>query len=140
MNTPFPTNILDHYEDPYHHGSCDRPTHRGEQLEGGCGDTILVELQVVDNVIKEAWFQGDGCILSQSAASFMVEYLEGKSLEELEKLSASQLERLMEFRLALEQIECCKLPVLAAQSAGENPIDEEEDGPTFLGLNLGDEC
>ena len=140
MPDSYPQNILDHYEDPYHRGACDRPTHRGDQLQGGCGDTLLIELQVVGEEIRQVWFQGEGCIVNQSAASMLAEHLEGESLESLDELSADQIARIMGYTVPEQHIACCQLLVAAVQSAAENPIDEDEDGPTFLGLNLGDEC
>ena len=45
-----------------------------------CGDVIRLELQVDDQgTLKEVYFNGDGCCISQAAASMLVEKFDGKS-------------------------------------------------------------
>ena len=39
-------HIMDHYEDPYHRGSCPDPTHAHEDDNPLCGDVISVELRI----------------------------------------------------------------------------------------------
>ena len=70
-------HVLDHYEDPYHRGSCADVTHRHEDDNPLCGDVIQVELQIdADGKIQQAWFDGEGCCISQSAASMLMEKIE----------------------------------------------------------------
>ena len=85
-------HILDHYEDPYHRGSCEGATHRHEDDNPLCGDVVEIELRLGDDGrVEEAWFQGEGCCISQAAASMLVEKIEGKALEELKQLTADQM-------------------------------------------------
>ena len=51
-----------------------------------CGDEITLYLKVEDNIIKEITFTGHGCIISQASASMMCEYLEGKTVDEANKI------------------------------------------------------
>lgn len=51
-----------------------------------CGDEITIYLKVEDNIIKEASFKGHGCIISQASAAMMCEYIEGKTVEEAERI------------------------------------------------------
>ncbi len=63
--------------------------HHTVSLEGvnpSCGDDIVLELRVVDGVIEDAGFVGDGCAISQASASIMIDLIKGKTVEEAKKL------------------------------------------------------
>jgi nitrogen fixation NifU-like protein len=47
-----------------------------------CGDKITLQLQIVDDKVKDAKFIGDGCSISLSSASMMTDAVKGKSLDE----------------------------------------------------------
>lgn len=100
---------------------------------------MAVQLQVVDESVGEAWFTGDGCVLSQSAASLLMEHIEGKSLENVEALTADALQELLNLDKGVST-GCCQLVLDATLSAVAGLLDEDGSGPTFLGLNLGEEC
>ena len=71
-------HILDHYEDPYHRGHCQHCTHAHEDDNPLCGDVVRMELELLDNgQIKNVYFDGDGCCISQAAASMLVEKFDG---------------------------------------------------------------
>ena len=83
--------ILDHNEQPYHRGHCPRRTHSHEDDNPLCGDVIRVELAVdADRRIQQAWFSGDGCCISQAAASMLMQTVEGKSLDEVQSSPAKK--------------------------------------------------
>lgn len=44
-----------------------------------CGDEVQVHLRVVDGVIQDIGFEGQGCAISTASASLMTEALKGKS-------------------------------------------------------------
>ena len=83
--------ILDHNEQPYHRGHCPGRTHSHEDDNPLCGDVIRVELAVdADRRIQQAWFSGDGCCISQAAASMLMQTVEGKSLDEVRQFQRSR--------------------------------------------------
>jgi len=102
--------ILDHYESPFHRGSCSRPTHVHQADNPLCGDVVRLELDVdQQGKIREAWFNGDGCCISQSAASMLTEHLDGRSLEEARSISAQQMLDLFGAKLTPNRQKCCLL-------------------------------
>ena len=50
-------HVLDHYEDPYHRGTCDGATHTHEDDNPLCGDVVKVEIDglghIENTVIQE---------------------------------------------------------------------------------------
>ena len=98
--------ILDHYESPYHRGHVPNPTIAHEDENPLCGDQVRLELVVDDGRVKEAWFDGHGCAISQAAASILTQEIEGKTLEELRKFQAPQMLELLHARLTASRQKC----------------------------------
>jgi nitrogen fixation NifU-like protein len=102
--------ILDHYESPFHRGSCSRATHVHQADNPLCGDVVRLELDVdPQGRIREAWFDGDGCCISQAAASMLTEHLDGRTLDEARTLSAQQMLELFGAKLTPNRQKCCLL-------------------------------
>ena len=51
-----------------------------------CGDEVKLFLKVEDNVVKDASFVGEGCIVSMASASMLVKLIKGKNVEDVEKI------------------------------------------------------
>ena len=73
-----PNIVWQHYEDPYHRGSCDNPSHGGESAceQTGCRVAIEFRLDPLSGLCAEAWFDGEGCPMCEGLASILVERLE----------------------------------------------------------------
>ena len=133
-------HVLDHYEDPYHRGTCDHATHAHEDDNPLCGDEIRIELKIdADQKIVEAWFDGDGCCISQASASMLVEKIEGKSVEDAKEFTANAMLELFQAKLTPNRQKCCLLSWKVLQSAIFSPIDEDAATSEFTGPDLGDE-
>ena len=100
-------HILDHFESPYHKGHLDCPTCTHSDRNPICGDQITLELKVGDDDrVREAFFDGKGCAISQAAASILCESIEGKSLAELRAFQASDMLDLIKVRLTASRQKC----------------------------------
>ncbi len=114
-------HILDHYEDPYHRGHCARCTHAHEDDNPLCGDNIHVELEIGDGRVRSAWFDGEGCCISQASASMLVEKIEGMTLDEVKSFSARDMLTLYGPPLTPNRQKCCLLAWRVVQSAIYSP-------------------
>jgi nitrogen fixation NifU-like protein len=140
-------HVLDHYEDPYHRGHCEQASHAHEDDNPLCGDVVRVELTIDgEGRIRQAWFEGEGCVISQASASMLMEKLEGKTVAEAQRFSAHEMLDLFGPRLTPNRQKCCLLSWRVMQSALHSPVDgngETNDGkgggPTFAGPDLGEE-
>ena len=138
-------HILDHYEDPYHRGRCDHPTHMHEDDNPLCGDIVHVELRINnEGKVEEAWFDGDGCCISQSSASMLMEAIEGKNVDEIKRFGAQDMLKLFQATLTPNRQKCCLLSWKVVQEALHAPVESDGDapssGPTFAGPDLGEEA
>jgi nitrogen fixation protein NifU and related proteins len=118
-------HILDHYEDPFHRGKCPKCTHAHEEDNPLCGDVIRMELQIDDKgTMKEVYFNGDGCCISQAAASMLVEKFNGRHVEEVKKFTANDMLQLFGARLTPNRQKCCLLSWRVLQAAIYAPVDK----------------
>jgi len=135
-------HVLDHYEDPFQCGSCESPTHAHEDDNPLCGDVIQIELRVAaDGKIEDAWFDGDGCCISQASASMLMEKIQGYTVDQVKEFTANDMLELFQAKLTPNRQKCCLLSWRVLQSAVHAPIngDDEVDGAQFLGPHLGEE-
>jgi len=116
-------HILDHYEDPYHRGHCPACTHAHQDTNPLCGDVIHMELQLDhQGTMKEVYFNGDGCCISQAAASMLVEKFDGKTVDEVKKFTAKDMLDLFGVRLTPNRQKCCLLSWRVLQAAIYSPV------------------
>lgn len=117
-------HILDHYEDPYHRGKCEHCTHCHEDENPLCGDRVRMELHINDHgQLREVFFDGDGCCISQASASMLVERFDGRSVEEVRQFSAEDMLNLFGAKLTPNRQKCCLLPWRVLQAAVFSPVD-----------------
>jgi nitrogen fixation NifU-like protein len=73
---------MDHYKTPRNRGTLEDGSVTIELNNPTCGDKISLQLNVENNIVKQAKFTGEGCSISLSSASMMTEAVQGKSYEE----------------------------------------------------------
>ena len=76
--------ILDHYRSPRNRGELETPPAvRADGFNPLCGDEIIVFIDIDDaGVITDIAIGGQGCSISQAAASMMSTTVKGKSIDE----------------------------------------------------------
>jgi nitrogen fixation NifU-like protein len=103
-------HVLRHFEEPYHRGHLATATHLHRVDNPVCGDSVQVELVVSNTgIIEQAWFTGVGCIISQAAASMLIQHIEGQSLNLIRTFSANDMLALFRARLTARRQHCCLL-------------------------------
>jgi nitrogen fixation NifU-like protein len=118
-------HILDHYEDPFHRGHLAEATHAHEDKNPLCGDVVKIELAIdADGKIKNLYFDGQGCVISQASASMLLEEMLGKSVADVKDFSAEDMLKLYGPRLTPNRQKCCLLSWRVLQEAVHSPIEE----------------
>jgi nitrogen fixation protein NifU and related proteins len=121
--------ILGHYEQPYHRGACPTATHAHEDDNPLCGDVVRVELNLDGDRVRQAWFSGIGCCISQAAASMLMQAVEGKTLAEIKEFSGEDMLRIFGARLTPNRQKCCLLSWRVLQSALFSPVSAGNGAP-----------
>lgn len=105
--------ILEHYRHPKNYGQIKNPTKKTKIANPLCGDVIEMMIKLIDDKIVEIKFQGQGCAISQAAASMLTEYCQGKTKRSLKKLDRKFMIKLLGVALGPNRIKCALLPLEA---------------------------
>lgn len=144
---PWQQILNDHYDDPYHRGACDVPTHAASARCPASGCVIAYEL-CVDPAgrVVQAWFEGEGCPTCEAVASLLAAYAEKRTQAELQSLTTENLSACLNLGDSAEwqQAVCALLPWTAVCQAFKQPLDPLDgdlaDGTNFGGPSLREEC
>ena len=113
--------ILDHYKNPRNYGEIEDPTfsHIGENPM--CGDTIEMDVVLDDDeeTIQGVAFRGDGCAISQAAASMLSETLPGTSIAELEEMDRDDVIDMLGVDISPMRVKCAVLAEKVAQDGAD---------------------
>lgn len=80
--------ILDHYKSPRNKREMPDAERSCSKNNPLCGDEITVYLHEEDGKVLDVSFLGQGCSISQSSASMMTEAVAGKTVEDIDALTA----------------------------------------------------
>ena len=110
--------ILDHFEHPRFRGRLDVP---GTAVTGGnpgCGDTVTVYMTVAEpsDAVQLA-FEGDGCTVSQAAASMVMQMMQGRTLRQIDQATAEPLLEMIGPDIAAARRNCSLLAFNAVKEA-----------------------
>lgn len=76
-----------------------------------CGDWLELAFKMKKEKIAEARFLHTGCAVSAVAASVLMEYAEGKTLEEVKKVTPEEQLKLFGAPVSPARIKCALLPL-----------------------------
>lgn len=119
--------IIDRYKNPQHRGNLDPADISFEDENPLCGDQIRIDLSLDDHErVKEAVFSGHGCAISQASADLLIKSIQGKSLDEIKKLSKADVLDLLGIELSPIRLKCALLS-LKVLKAGVYGLGESSD-------------
>ena len=103
--------LLDHYENPRHHGTLAKADGLFEDSNPICGDRVRIEVQLSDdhNTLADAAFTGDGCIISQASASLLLDDSVGKLVAAINDLEPQYILKLIGVPLTAQRVKCALL-------------------------------
>ena len=110
--------ILDHYENPRHHGPLENPDVVMRGGNPGCGDIVTLYLRLGDGErIEDVSFEGEGCTISQAAASIVTEKVIGKTLDEVASLGHELVVEDMGREVVANRLRCATLALNTLKAA-----------------------
>jgi len=109
--------ILDHYRNPRNFGHLDHATHESEAKNLSCGDRLEMTISVKKGAVADIRFQGEGCAISQAAASMLTEYAKGKPAGTLLALDPKTVLELLSLELSPTRMKCALLSLETLKKA-----------------------
>ncbi|ARD47458.1 SUF system NifU family Fe-S cluster assembly protein [Sporosarcina sp. P37] len=79
--------IMEHYKHPKNKGILDDGNVTIDMNNPTCGDVIHLTMNVENDIVKDAKFEGEGCSISMASASMMTQMIKNKTTEEAVKLA-----------------------------------------------------
>ncbi|PIR20453.1 MAG: SUF system NifU family Fe-S cluster assembly protein [Deltaproteobacteria bacterium CG11_big_fil_rev_8_21_14_0_20_47_16] len=104
--------ILDHFQNPRHHGALTEPTVAVDGKNPLCGDEITLQLSVENGVIKDVAWDGKGCAISQASISVLAENVVGKTIIEAKEM-INNVKGVMNGSVEVETLDMGDLEALA---------------------------
>jgi nitrogen fixation NifU-like protein len=117
--------VLDHYHNPRNKEETPQASAIWHGGLPGCGDVITAYLSVADNHVQRATFTGDGCTISQAAASLLTEQLIGQSVESVAEMNQSTIVELLGQDLVQTRPRCATLGLDAFRAAAQEFLRQQ---------------
>ncbi len=111
----YQAHLLDHFKKPRCHGSLDQPSFVSIEANPLCGDLVRISGVVVNGLLQKAAFVGEGCVISQAAASLLLEYCVNRSISDIQRIGHAEILDLVKLSLGPNRLKCALLPLVALQ-------------------------
>ena len=111
-------NLLDYYESPRNRGALEHAHLQASGGNPGCGDLVTIYAKVTeDGHLEAVTFEGEGCTISQAAASMLTEVVQGKSLDQVQEMSYDELIDMLGREVVSVRPRCATLGLTILKSA-----------------------
>jgi len=117
MDALYRDYILDHYKQPRNFGELEPHDLDFYDHNPLCGDELGVQIKVEDGKIADLRFHGQGCAISQAAASIASEELIGMPLDEIAELGADWVIDLLGIDISPTRRKCALLNLKVMRGA-----------------------
>ncbi len=127
MSDLYREQILDLYQNPLNHGELDPYDFSYEEDNPLCGDIIRIDVRLGEDVrVAAVAWSGDGCAISQAAASILTEEIKGLPPAELKAFDKEQLLELLGVPLSMARVKCALLSLKVLKAAVYGIPDPEQ--------------
>lgn len=110
MDAMYRENILDHGMNPRNKGVIQPATLDLEMRNPLCGDRLHLTLRVnEENVITALGWDGEGCAISQAAASMLGERILGMTVEDVKHITKEDVFEMLGIPLSANRVKCALL-------------------------------
>jgi nitrogen fixation NifU-like protein len=91
-----------------------------------CGDVVEIYLDINEEIIKNASFQGSGCMISMASSDILLDFVKDKNIHDLLKLTDDNIVDMIGIELGVNRIKCATLPLKALKRAILEYISKNE--------------
>ncbi len=101
--------ILEHYRHPHNHGQLADADIVQTENNPTCGDKLTFYLKLKDDVVIDVRFDGEGCAISQAAASLLTDEIIGMKRAQIQQLQKEDVLELLGIELGPTRLKCALL-------------------------------
>ncbi len=112
--------ILDHYKHPHNKKRLSDVTDSVEAVNPLCGDKLGLDVKILDGVICEAGYWGEGCAISQASMSMLSDELIGMKVVDLEGITQETILEMLGVSVGPSRLKCALLPLTLVQKILKN--------------------
>lgn len=129
-NQLYRDQFMEIYKSAPNFGRLKNPSVTIDQVNSVCGDRMVLDLKIVDATVLDARFNGMVCAVSKTSASIVTEYIKGKKIAELKKLTEESILEIIGFDLTESRKQCALLCYYALQEAIKK-YDQSKDQKNY---------
>lgn len=110
--------IIDYSRNPVNYGKIENPDVTFHDSNPLCGDSIDIDMKIVDDKVSDIKFHGKGCAICMACSSVLTEITKGKKIEEVRNITKHDvLSELGLEHLQAVRIKCALLSLKVLKSA-----------------------
>ena len=109
--------LVEHGKNSPHRGNLENPDIVCSEDNPSCGDRVKLAVHVQNGRFGKIRVLGHGCIVSQASMSLLAEFLEGKKLDNVLRLTGSDVATMLGLELGPTRMRCATLSLTAMQEA-----------------------
>jgi len=77
-----------------------------------CGDKVTIYLKIENDIVADAKFEGEGCVLSMAGTDLLLKYLKHKKTDEITKMTTTKMLELLRLEgVSPGRVKCVLLPL-----------------------------
>src|SRR3990167_3740895 len=110
MTDIYREEILEHWQNPLNFGEMPDADLVIDQINPLCGDEVRFYFKIKNNKVAGVSFVGNGCAISIASASILSEFIKGRPISFLAKLTGKDVLGLLGCPVAPARLKCAFLP------------------------------
>ena len=83
----YSAQVMEHFQRPRNAGTLENATAQVELTNPVCGDVLRVAVRVESGLVAAARFKASGCVPAIACGSWLAEWMQGRTVEELQALT-----------------------------------------------------
>ncbi len=101
--------IMEHYRRPHNYGTIENADIIQKERNNSCGDELTFYINLKDGKVHEVQFNGEGCAISQAAASMLTDKITGMSIQKIQTITKKDIINLLGIELGPTRLKCALL-------------------------------
>ena len=126
-NQLYRDTLLEVAQNPRNKEELPNPDLEAKLLNPLCGDEVKIQIKIQNpgSKIQKAAFSGNGCAISQAAASLLAEYIIGKSVDEIKDLNSDDILKMIGINPSPARLGCALLSLNVLKEALKSGTEGE---------------